>query len=497
MLACMLALATFPVAGAENAAGDDDIIIAVLDTGARITHQEFDYPGTGDGPAGQVVAWWDFTNELGSVSLPGPGDLWDDREAPYDNHGHGTATASVAAGETLSMGGHVKLAIGKVGTGSGSIQNLAEGYDWAVNTVGADVVSISIGSIVPLPGLFDSFDEASKWAREMGVLTVVSAGNGAGNVCGPSFTWDHSNGFSKHALAVGSLFESGGTNAIVTCSALDPDVASHGYNVPVASNAGDQAYTSMSGTSFAAPNVAGAAAHLMQIAKANGQDTSPEAVEDLILACADDGWPYHISGAGFFHLDQFEEAKPHAAAGTSCPAPTGTVSSAFHTYNEVYGSLVPDTMRTVFTEVADDDHVWALALTGEPTGTGPGVIGTSLTVGAAEVEVYETTLTAGSVFDLEANYASPLTPGADFDVGLFAPGALDDGVLTAAERVDWSANSGGTDEHLVTLAPVTGTYVVALWGWTMVEDQGVDLTLNSPGSLSFVTEEVALSQTTY
>lgn len=486
-----------PGALADNEAGGDEVVVAVLDTGVRASHETFDYAdngGQGDGPAGQLQAWWDFTDEKGDVELPDPGETWDQRWGPYDEHGHGTATASLAAGSGYGIAEGVDLAVGKVADGDGSVQNLQAGYEWAVKSAEADVVSISIGTITPWVGLFDGMDEQISWAREQGVLTVVSAGNGLGNACGPAFSWSHGYGYVPDALSVGSLFESGGTNVVVTCSSFDPDVASHGYDVPVAAHTGDSDSTTSSGTSFAAPNVAGAAAQLVETALAADRPTDPAAIEELVLSCADPGWPYHVSGAGFYYTDQHVEAEGHAQSGGTCPSAESTVGQAFETHGEVWRTAVAEPMKIAMTEVADDDHSWLLAPTGLDAGTGPGVIGTGAPAGPTELELYEVDLDVNDLVDVSVRYEEPIGPQADIDVGLFAPGALDDGILQARERVAWSANSGAQDERIRTQVPLSGTYLVGVWGWTTVEDQPVDVSLASEGSLAFLTEESALAQ---
>src|SRR5688572_18294914 len=97
-------------------------VVAVVDTGLRATHQEFDYRGP-TSTSDQVVAWWDFTSEVKEkVALPGPGQLWDTAvRDPYDRQGHGTGTAAMAVGRNAVPektpaalpGG--KVAIAKVG----------------------------------------------------------------------------------------------------------------------------------------------------------------------------------------------------------------------------------------------------------------------------------------------------------------------------------------------------------------------------------------------
>src|SRR3954452_15581317 len=119
-------------------------VIAVLDSGINEHHHAFD--------SGQVVAWWDFVKD----GAPKAGQSWDPKRAPYDDLGHGTGTAAMAAGRQVdtrqspSAAPGTRLAIGKVLDENDSMTgDLAAAVRWAVDTAHADVISISIGFIEP------------------------------------------------------------------------------------------------------------------------------------------------------------------------------------------------------------------------------------------------------------------------------------------------------------------------------------------------------------
>src|SRR4051794_21821187 len=120
------------VAAASGAASRGTVagspIVAVLDTGVRVTHHAFDYRGPGS-TNDQVVAWWDFSaDKKRKFVAPRPGQLWDTEVSqPYDDIGHGTAVASMAvglrrSGQTPSAAPGFRLAVAKFdglrGTGS-------------------------------------------------------------------------------------------------------------------------------------------------------------------------------------------------------------------------------------------------------------------------------------------------------------------------------------------------------------------------------------------
>lgn len=297
-LAFLLAVPLAPGAPAEP----ERLRIAVIDTGIDASHPEF--------APGQVVAWRDFTREASPT--------------PKDGHGHGTATASLVAGGNvgscgvdalrpkLSFAPGADLVVARVGTDSGSIQgSLDAAFDWSVEQ-GADVISMSIGGVVPFPGVGAS---AIQRARAAGVLVVVSAGNGLANAgTAPYPMWTTTYGNSDDVISVGASTRQGTTSLIGN---LDPDVSSWGSGVCVARR-NSTGYMNMSGTSFAAPLVAGMAGRAIELARANGQDASADRVERLVLLSATNAatTPYALQGMGFLLDKEAPRLFQHAAAGT-------------------------------------------------------------------------------------------------------------------------------------------------------------------------------------
>src|SRR5438552_1129643 len=181
------------LAANQGRASGAPVVIGMVDTGVNANHQEFTYDPSIAGPNGQFVAWWDFSTDA-SGHQPLPGQLWDTSEPhPFDPNGHGTNTASMAAGKNVTAGktksfapGY-KLSIAKVGDSTGAISgDLAKAIRWQVDTAHADIISMSIGEVAPLPAavsqlIFDSF----AYARQHGVLVVVANGNGFANAGGP------------------------------------------------------------------------------------------------------------------------------------------------------------------------------------------------------------------------------------------------------------------------------------------------------------------------
>jgi thermitase len=136
--------------------GRSNIVIAILDSGTDSKHPEF---------AGRLVEDIDFAN----------GDT-----SSYDDRGHGTMSAGVAAargGNGIGTAGacwgcrimSVKV-LNRNGTGYGSW--VTKGIIWAADH-GADVISMSFGGFDPT----SSMASALRYARAKGAVLVASAGN--------------------------------------------------------------------------------------------------------------------------------------------------------------------------------------------------------------------------------------------------------------------------------------------------------------------------------
>lgn len=248
------------------------VTVAVLDTGVDADHPDL---------TGRVVAEQDFT---GSPSTD-------------DKFGHGTHVAATIAGTGDASDGlrpgvapGAALISGKVlgDDGTGSLSGVIAGMEWATET-GADVVNMSLGS-----GPSDGSDPLSLAVNELtattGTLFVVSAGND-----GPGASTVGSPGSADAALTVGavdrdeSIAEFSSRGPRLGDLAVKPDITAPGVGIVAARAAGtalgtpvDDLYTSASGTSMAAPHVAGAAALLA----AQHPDWTATQLKDALVSTA-------------------------------------------------------------------------------------------------------------------------------------------------------------------------------------------------------------------
>ena len=137
--------------------GSPNLTVAVLDTGISMTHTEF---------AGRI--------------LPGPDFVNDDNDASDDN-GHGTHVSGIVAAGINNGIGMVGIAPGvkilpvKVldAAANGSWADVASGITYAVNN-GARVINMSLGGLMTSEALI----AAIVYAAEHDVFIVASSGNG-------------------------------------------------------------------------------------------------------------------------------------------------------------------------------------------------------------------------------------------------------------------------------------------------------------------------------
>lgn len=258
----------------------DGVVVAVVDTGVDLTHPDLAPRLLRDG-AGRVV---------GRNEVDGNGDA-------QDGHGHGTHVAGVAAaaadaglqGEGIAgVAPRARIMPVKAldDEGRGSVSDLDAGIRWAVDN-GADVINLSLESAVPLPGelVATGPDAAVRYAWERGVAVVAAAGNS-----GTPFTDYRA---STPVLLVGATdrddrrasFSDAGRSDMVFAPGVD--ILSSTCK-PCGGSSG-HGYGRKSGTSFAAPHVAGAAA-LLRARGANHE----EAVERLRTTAVD------LEGGGMF-----------------------------------------------------------------------------------------------------------------------------------------------------------------------------------------------------
>jgi len=225
----------------------------VIDSGIRTTHQDF---------GGRASYGYDFV---------------DNDSVADDCNGHGTDIAGTIGGNNYGAAKSVQLvAVRVLGCdGTGAYSTIIAGVDWVTtNHSGPSVANMSLSGPAS-----SALNDAVTNSINSGVVYTVSAGNGNADACTKSPASDAA------AITVGNVTSTdarynNATNGSNYGSCLD--IWAPGTGIISDYNTSDTATVSMSGTSMAAPHVAGVAA---QVLSANPTWT-PQQVSDAITADA-------------------------------------------------------------------------------------------------------------------------------------------------------------------------------------------------------------------
>lgn len=214
--------------------GHSSVRIAVVDSGVNGLHEDL---------YGKVIEGYDFVNDRPIA-----------RNADSDDNAHGTAVASVAAAQgnngvgLAGMSWNAEVMPVKVlnAFGFGYTREVVLGVRYAIER-GANIIIMSIGSTENSPLLEQAINDA--WDR--GILVVAAAGNnGPADVYYPA-KYDR-------VVAVGAT-NGNDVRAGFSNAGLALDLVAPGVDITHATDT-QNGYDVSSGTSFAAPFVAGTAA---------------------------------------------------------------------------------------------------------------------------------------------------------------------------------------------------------------------------------------------
>lgn len=140
------------------------------------------------------------------------------------------------------------------GNGSGTADWIAAGIRWAVDVVGADVISMSLG-MPPFP-ISSTLKSACTYAARKGAIICAAAGNEAGPVGQPALY--------DSTICVAAV-DDAGKHAPFSGFGKQVDFATGGVNVY--STFLNNGYAKLSGTSMATPALAGAVALILADAR--------------------------------------------------------------------------------------------------------------------------------------------------------------------------------------------------------------------------------------
>lgn len=221
----------------------------IIDTGILASHQEI---------TGRVSGGFTSVN---------------DGRGTTDCAGHGTHVAATVGGQTWGMAKGVTLVPVRVldCSGSGTLSGVIAGVDWvAANAVRPAVANMSLGG-----SLSAALNDAVANAVASGITVVVAAGNSNWNAC------DYSPASEASAITVGAT-NSADSRAWFSNTGTCVDVFAPGESITSAGISSSTAVSVLSGTSMAAPHVAGLAALYLQ----SNTTAMPAAVASAIKTAA-------------------------------------------------------------------------------------------------------------------------------------------------------------------------------------------------------------------
>jgi subtilisin family serine protease/Tol biopolymer transport system component len=352
-----------PQAWAEGLDGSG-IRVAVLDTGIDETHPDL---------TGRVVAAENFSFSSGTT----------------DRHGHGTHVAGiVGAGGGASDGTYVGVApgvellngkvLGDGGTGFASA--IIEGMEWAV-AQGADVVNMSLGTTFPSDGNDPVSLALDQLSETHGVLFVTTAGNtgpGAWTIGAPGAA---SRGLTVAAVdRAGELTEWSSQGPRLANFGLKPEVTAPGLGI-VSARASEgwfgtpvgEHHARLSGTSMAAPHVAGAAAILLQA----DPSLDAAALKAALVTTAEPNGAAHIYRQGGGLIDIPSALDPNVRPSRA--------TVGFGTFGWPHDATPPVAEELTLTSSADETIELALTLDVRDVRTGAAVDAAMLSVEPASV----------------------------------------------------------------------------------------------------------------
>ncbi|KAL2169109.1 hypothetical protein VTG60DRAFT_6436 [Thermothelomyces hinnuleus] len=238
----------------DSSAGEG-ITAYVVDTGIRVTHEEFE---------GRATFAANFIDDVDT-----------------DEQGHGSHVAGTIGGKTFGVAKKVNLVAVKVlgADGSGSNSGVIAGMQFvasnatAMGLKGRAVMNMSLGG--PASRAVNS---AINQVEAAGVVPVVAAGNESQD------TANTSPGSAEAAITVGAIDQTNDRMASFSNFGQLVDIFAPGVNVQSVGIRSDSSTNTLSGTSMASPHVAGLAAYIMSLENITGVQAVSDRLKELAQA---------------------------------------------------------------------------------------------------------------------------------------------------------------------------------------------------------------------
>lgn len=213
-------------------------------------------------------------------------DFVSNSDNPLDFNGHGTHCSGIVAGKNTGVAPKCELFGLRVldSDGKGSEVDIIKALEWAVDNH-IDVCNMSFGS--SHSSLFEK--KAIEYALNNGVILCSAAGN--------SGVKEYSYPASYEGVISVAAVDS--DNERASFSTMNDKICISAPGVDIVSSVPGNSYSSLSGTSMAAPHVTGVVALIKSL-----QDASPRAAKEIAAATAFELGDSVEYGAGLIRADE-------------------------------------------------------------------------------------------------------------------------------------------------------------------------------------------------
>ena len=329
----------------------EGVLVCMLDTGYNLDHEAFRHL--------DLIAEYDFINRDGNTANE-PGD-------PLGQHDHGTATLSALGGSSSgqlygpAFGASFLLAKTEDLSSETPVEEdyWMAAIEWA-DSIGADVASSSLiyldwYAYEDMDGNTATITKAADMAAAKGILIC----NAAGNERDDKWFYIAAPADADSILACGAIDE-GGLIAFFSSSGpsydgrIKPEVVARGYTTRLAQSTNPHGYYNGSGTSFATPLVAGAAALVLEA----HPNWTPMQVREALMMTADRAEnPDNLYGWGIIDVLAAINYEPSQIKGDVNGDNEINVLDALMTANFIIGLIAPTPNQIWAADCNDDESI--------------------------------------------------------------------------------------------------------------------------------------------
>jgi len=313
------------------------VVVANMDTGVDVSHPDLAAKWRGGGNS-----WYDSTKDP-TKEFPTPDDM------PYDPDGHGTQTMAImvggAAGDTaIGVAPDARWIAVKMydDEGKATLSGIHLAFQWLLDPDGdpdtldaPDVVNASWGLVGSAGQCITEFSTDIDLLKTAGIAVAFSAGNDGPAPYTSISPANNPQGFGVGAVDAALAMASFSSRGPSACDgSIYPKLSAPGFSIKTAdlSLGGLPLYAWVSGTSYAAPHVAGTMALLAgafpQASVSELEAALTGSAQDMDIAGADDSYGYGIADvlAAYQFLLAGAGSRP---AITSTPSTTATQGSRY------------------------------------------------------------------------------------------------------------------------------------------------------------------------